>query len=191
MAYPTYVTPPRVGLSDIAEEFRELDALRRHHGLSMSEAERYHTLFARLSDAPASSERHRRVDARQFLRVQFDMALVLRTADGQALAPCQDFGGGGCAISSSELFHLNDDVWLDGAVIEGIRHPLHGRAVVVWARLRTASTPQGYGLRFAIDSREMRDQVDRVMYRVLDAFLHAPVTPRVQPEMSARVHLRH
>ena len=170
----------RVGLSDIAEEFRELDAVRRHQGLSMTEAERYHSLFARLSDALASCERHRRVDARQFLRVQFDMALVLRTSNGEAFAACQDFGGGGCAVTTSEVFHLNDDVWLDGAVIGGVRHPLHGRAVVVWAKLATTHSPQGYGLRFAIDSREMRDQVDRVVYRVLDAFLHAPPVPRAQ-----------
>lgn len=171
----------RMGLSDIAEEFRELDSVRRHQGLSMSEAERYHSLFARLSDALASCERHRRVDARQFLRVQFDMALILRTSNGEALAACQDFGGGGCAVATSEIFHLNDDVWLDGAVIEGVRHPLHGRAVVVWAKLATLHSPQGYGLRFAIDSRDMRDQVDRVMYRVLDAFLHAaPVAPGEQ-----------
>jgi PilZ domain len=179
MPHLTYQASPRTGLSDIAEEFRELDTLRRHQGLSMTDAERYHALFARLSDALASCERHRRVDARQFLRVQFDMALVLRTPQGEALAACHDFGGGGCAVSASEIFHLNDDVWLDGAVIEGIRHPLHGRAVVAWARLPTSLSPaQGYGLRFAIDSRDMRDQVDRVMYRVLDAFLHAPVAPR-------------
>jgi hypothetical protein len=177
----------RLGLSDIAEEFRELDAVRRHQGLSMGEAERYHSLFARLSDALASCERHRKVDARQFLRVQFEMALVLRTPTGDVLASCQDFGGGGCAVTSSEVFHLNDDVWLDGAIIEGVRHPLHGRAIVVWARLPTVNSPQGYGLRFAIDSREMRDQVDRVMYRVLDAFLHAP-----QPEREpAQAQLQH
>ena len=164
----------RVGLSDIAEEFRELDAVRRHQGLSMTEAERYHSLFARLSDALASCERHRRVDARQFLRVRFQMTLVLRTGNGEVMAVCQDFGGGGCAVTSSETFHLNDDVWLDGAIIEGVRHPLHGRAVVAWARLATENSPQQYGLRFAIDSRDMRDQVDRVMYRVLDAFLNAP-----------------
>jgi hypothetical protein len=174
MAHLMIQAPARVGLSDIAEEFRELDAVRRHQGLSMTEAERYHNLFARLSDALASCERHRRVDARQFLRVQFDMALVLRTKDGDALANCQDFGVGGCAVASTETFHLNDDVWLDGAVIEGVRHPLHGRAVVVWARLATVHSPQGYGLRFAIDSRDMRDQIDRLMYRVLDAFLNAP-----------------
>jgi hypothetical protein len=108
------------------------------------------------------------------LRVQFDMALVLRTERGEALAQCQDFGGGGCGITTNESFHLNDDVWIDGALIEGVRHPLRGRGVIVWARLPTLTAPQGYGLRFAIDSRDMRDQIDRVMYRVLDAFLKAP-----------------
>jgi hypothetical protein len=192
MAHLSYQASARVGLSDIAEEFRELDAIRRHQGLSMTEAERYHSLFARLSDALASCERHRKVDARQFLRVQFDMALVFRTSDGgEILAGCQDFGGGGCAVTSSQAFHLNDDVWLDGAIIEGVRHPLHGRAVVVWARLPTVNTPQGYGLRFAIDSRDMRDQIDRVMYRVLDAFLHAPATPREEEAGQARASLHH
>src|SRR3954469_19099325 len=181
----------RTGLSDIAEEFRELDVLRKHQGLSMSEAERYHSLFARLSDALASCERHRRVDSRQFLRVQFDMALVLRTTHGEVQAGCQDFGGGGCAVTTTEAFHLNDDAWIDGAVIEGVRHPLRGRAVVVWARLPTISSPQGYGLRFAIDSREMRDQIDRVMYRVLDAFLNAPVAEGVPEQQQQRVQLHH
>ncbi len=191
MPHLSFQAPARVGLSDIAEEFRELDALRRHQGLSMTEAERYHALFARLSDALASCERHRRVDGRQFLRVQFDMTLVLRTSAGEALAACQDFGGGGCAITTPESFHLNDDVWIDGAIIEGVRHPLHGRAVVAWARLPTTSAVQGYGLRFAIDSRDMRDQVDRVMYRVLDAFLHAPFTPRAREPALARVQAHH
>jgi hypothetical protein len=117
------------------------------------------------------------------------MALILRTSHGEVLAGCQDFGGGGCAVSTSEVFHLNDDVWLDGAVIEGVRHPLHGRGVVVWARLPTVNSPQGYGLRFAIDSREMRDQVDRVMYRVLDAFLNSPAKKSSEP--AARIQLSH
>jgi hypothetical protein len=165
-----------MGLSDIAEEFKELDDLRRRHGLSMADAERYHALFARLSDALASGERHRRVDTRQFLRVQFDMQLVVRTHDGDSLARCEDFGGGGCAVTCPALFQLGDDLWLDGAIIEGRHHELHGRAVVVWARLPTATSEQGYGLRFAIDCPKMRDQIDRVMYRVLDGFLHAPLS---------------
>ena len=49
-------------------------------------------------------------------------------------AACHDFGGGGCAISVDERFDVDDDVWLDGAEIEGERHPLHGRATVVWTR---------------------------------------------------------
>jgi hypothetical protein len=163
-----------LGLSEIADEFKELDDRRRHGGLSLSEAERYRSLFARLSDALASGERHRRVDVRQFLRIRFQMELVLRTPHGDVYAPCQDFGGGGCQVICSESFHLDDDVWIDGVVIEGRKLPLHGRAVIVWARLPTVSEPAGYGLRFAIDSAIMRDQIDTVMYRVLDVFLNGP-----------------
>jgi hypothetical protein len=197
MSHLTYQAAHRTGLSDIAEEFRELDGFRRHRSLSVAEAERYHALFARLSDALASGERHRRADTRQFLRVQFEMALVLRTPNGETLASCQDFGGGGCSISTPMPFHVDDDVWLDGTIIgerkrgasreallsgmpasiDGTRYALHGRGVVVWGRPPTRTTPQAYGLRFAIDSRDMRDQVDRVMYRVLDAFLNAPPAP--------------
>jgi hypothetical protein len=162
------------GLSDIAEEFKHLDCVRRQQGLSLSDAERYHVLFSRLSDALASGERHRRVDARQFLRVRFHMELKLRTAAGELTAACLDFGGGGCAIACPAVFHLGDDVWLDGATIEGHVHELRGRAVVAWTRLASVETPQGYGLRFAIDSRDMRDQIDRLLYRVLDRFLSAP-----------------
>ena len=164
----------RMGLSDIAEEFRELDARRRHGGLSLTDAERYHALFARLSDALESSERHRRVDSRQFLRVRFKMDLVLRNGSGETLAQCCDFGVGGCAITSPELYQLGDDLYLDGVWIAGQKHPLHGRAQVAWTRLPTASTAQSYGLRFCIESPKMRDQVDRLMYRVLDTFLHEP-----------------
>ncbi len=174
---PDSIQAHTAGLSEIAEEFRELDGLRRHEGLSLSDAERYHVLFSRLSDALASGERHRRVDARQFLRVRFDMVLKLRTASGELSALCHDFGGGGCAIACTHLFQLGDDVWLDGATIDGRHHALRGRAVVAWARLPSAETPQGYGLRFAIDSRDMRDQIDRLLYRVLDRFLAEPVPP--------------
>jgi hypothetical protein len=167
-----------MGLSDIAEEFKELDERRRHNGLSMAEAERYHSLFSRLSDALASNERHRRVDARQFLRVRFKMEIVIRTPAGEVLASCNDFGGGGCAVSCPAMFELGDDLWLDGAILDGVRHPLHGRAVVTWIRLQAAGRAQGYGLRFAIDSRPMRDQIDRALYRVLDNFLHAPSAPQ-------------
>ena len=163
---------PVMGLSDLAEAFRRLDGQRRSRGLSLSEAEEYNVLFARLSEVLASGERHRRADARQFLRVRFPMQLVVRTPNGELLATCEDFGGGGCAVVSPALFHLGDDVWLDGARIQGNPHALHGRAVVAWTRLPTiGQTSPGYGLRFAIDSSAMRDQIDRVLYRVLDLVL--------------------
>ena len=159
------------GLSEIAEEFKELDRHRRMRGLSLTEAGRYHALFERLSDTLALGERSRRVDARQFLRVPFAMTLTIRRAQGLMTATCHDFGGGGCAIGSDESFDLDDDVWLDGAEIEGVAHPLHGRATVVWTRLPTGGEPSRYGLRFCIDAPEERDQIDRLLYRVLDRFL--------------------
>jgi hypothetical protein len=161
-----------LGLSDVAEEFRNLDVERRQRGLSMTEAERYNNLFARLSEMLASGEKHRKVDERQFLRVKFPMAIVIRTARGEVNALCEDFGGGGCSIACSEELHLGDDIWLDGAIVNGQRHPLHGRAVVKWTKLPSnGSAAHGYGLRFAIDGQHMRDQIDRLLYRVLDIFL--------------------
>lgn len=161
-----------MGLSEIADEFRRLDGRRRKQGLSLGEAERYNTLFAQLSDHLASYERHRKVDVRQFLRVRSRMELIIRTGATEVRAVCHDFGGGGCAVSCPTLFHLDDDVWLDGAVIEGTRYPLHGRSVIAWTRLPSAGGKvHGYGLKFAIDSPKMRDEVDRLLYRVLDAFL--------------------
>jgi hypothetical protein len=159
------------GLSEIAEEFKRLDQHRRTRGLSMTEAGRYHALFERLSDTLAHGERNRRVDTRQFLRVPFAMTLTIRRADGERRAACHDFGGGGCAISCDDRFDLDDDVWLDGAEIEGERHALHGRATVVWTRLPAEEQPSRYGLRFCIDVDEERDQIDRLLYRVLDRFL--------------------
>jgi hypothetical protein len=163
--------PVPQGLSELAEEFKRLDRHRRTRGLSMSEAGRYHTLFERLSDTLANGERNRRVDTRQFLRVPFRMTLTMRRAHGLAHAICHDFGGGGCAVSTDEKLELDGDVWLDGADLEGEQHPLHGRATVVWARLPTSDEPARYGLRFRIDAAEERDQIDRVLYRLLDLFL--------------------
>jgi PilZ domain len=163
-----------MGLSQIAEEFKLLDDRRRTQGLSLSDAERYHVLFARLDDALVSNERHRRVDERQFLRVRFDMELHVKSSAGDLLVSCQDFGGGGCSIACDAVFQLGQELSLNGAVIEGKRYPLRGRAVVAWARLPSLETRQGFGLRFAIDSRDMRDQIDRLLYRVLDRFLAEP-----------------
>ncbi|HXU73337.1 MAG TPA: PilZ domain-containing protein [Polyangia bacterium] len=161
------------GLSELADEFKRLDHDRRTRGLSPNEAGRYHTLFERLSDTLAQGERNRRVDTRQFLRVPFHMTLTIRRADGTHAAACHDFGGGGCAIATpGDLrFELDDDVWLDGAEIEGETHPLHGRATIVWTRLPTGGEPARYGLKFCIDADEERDQIDRLFYRVLDRFL--------------------
>jgi hypothetical protein len=172
-----------MGLSQIAEEFKLLDDRRRTQGLSLSDAERYHVLFARLDDALVSNERHRRVDERQFLRVRFDMGLHLRTSRGDLLVTCQDFGGGGCSIACPDVFPLGEELLLNGALIEGQLHPLCGRALVAWTRLPSMETPQGYGLRFVIDSRAMRDQIDRLLYRVLDRFL-------ADPPPSGRLHER-
>ena len=168
-ALRAHSAPP--GLSEIAEEFKRLDRQRRSRGLSLTEAGRYHALFERLSDTLEAGAKHRRVDTRQFLRVPFRMSLTIRRAHGIVMATCHDFGGGGCAIATDEKFDLDDDVWLDGAEIEGKIHPLHGRATIVWAGLPTGGGPSRYGLRFCIDADEERDQIDRLLYRVLDHFL--------------------
>lgn len=161
----------QLGLSEIAEEFKRLDRHRRTRGLSLGEAGRYHTLCERLSDELEAGCRSRRVDARQFLRVPFRMTLTIRRPSGLVRADCHDFGGGGCAITTPERFDLDDDVWLDGADLEGEPHPLHGRASVAWARLAVGGQPPGYGLRFCLDAPSERDQIDRLFYRVLDRFL--------------------
>lgn len=170
---PSALRAPSVpqGLSEIAEEFKELDRHRRTRGLSLTEAGRYHALFERLSDTLALGERNRKVDTRQFLRVPFRMTLTIRRAHGLRQATCHDFGGGGCAVSCDERFDLDDDIWLDGADLEGELHPLHGRATVVWTRLATDDEPARYGLKFCIDAPDERDQIDRLLYRVLDRFL--------------------
>lgn len=169
------------GLSEIADEFKELDEWRRRRGLSLGEAQRYNALFAQLSDHLACHERGRRADAREFLRVRFHMELVIRTGASEVRAVCQDFGGGGCAIACPAQFHLGDDVWLDGVIVgdsESGKMPLHGRARVAWERLPAAdSTSHGYGLRFVMETPAMRDQVDRILYRVLGLFLNDRGTP--------------
>lgn len=161
------------GLSEIAEEFKRLDQKRRAGGLSLGEAGHYHALFSRLSDELASGQRHRKVDTRQFLRVPVRLTIDLRRGRGVVHAECHEFGGGGCAIACHERLDLDDDVWLDGADLEGERHELRGRATVVWTRLAAAGAPTIYGVRFRCDVPAERDQIDRLFYRVLDRFLNA------------------
>jgi hypothetical protein len=167
-------------LSELAEEFKRLDVRRRRQGLSLSDADRYNTLFEKLSEALSACERKRKCDMRQFLRVQADMVLVIRRPGGQMEVKCLDFGGGGCALalpsSPPSPPAEGDDLWLDGAVIDGVRLELRGRGVIVWRRAHDDGTVTA-GLRFAIDSSAMRDQIDRVLYRVLDRFLAAPLLP--------------
>jgi Tfp pilus assembly protein PilZ len=169
-AQSTPSVPP--GLSELAEEFRRLDRERRRCGLSLGDAGRYHALFARLSDALALGERHRRVDGRRFLRIPFALELVVVRGNGRFPARCHDFGGGGCAIELAERLRPGDDVWLDGALLVDERHAVRGRATVVW--VRPAAAPGGqptYGLRFCHDVPAERDQIERLFYRVLDHFL--------------------
>lgn len=168
---PALRAPSPLGLSEIAEEFKQLDHHRRTRGLSLGEAGRYHVLCERLSDVLDSGHRHRRVDTREFLRVPFRMTLTLRRGHGVVPADCRDFGGGGCAITCRERLELDDDVWLDGADLEGEPHPLRGRARVVWTRLAVAGEPPAYGLRFCVDAPDEAEQIDRLFYRVLDRFL--------------------
>jgi hypothetical protein len=160
-------------LSELAEEFRRLDRQRRHGGLSLVDASRYHGLFARLSEVLAAGERKRRVDGRQFLRVPFDFELGVIRGDDRVAARCHDFGGGGCAVACAMPLARNDEVWLDGALFADEQHPLRGRAVVVWVRSASDGVTARVGLRFAFDVPADRDQVDRVFYRLLDRFLTA------------------
>ncbi len=153
-------------LCQVAEEFKQLDLRRRQGALTLGEGERYRSLFERLSEALTASERRRKADERQFLRVKAPMQLVLRSADGVHQAELVDFGGGGCSIADAGgRYRPRVDLWVDGVMCDGVAMPLHGRAEVVWARNGNA------GLRFAIDCDQMRDQVDRVLYRVLGLFL--------------------
>jgi|GEM_PF-4861715 len=160
-------------LCEIAEEFKQLDLRRRQGGLSAGEAEHYRSLFERLSEALTATERRRKADARQFLRVQAPMQLVVRGPDGTHEAQLVDFGGGGCSVADARgQYQPRTDLWIDGVVCDGVSLPLHGRAEVVWARDGLV------GLRFAIDCAKMRDQVDRILYRVLDLFLKPPKDAR-------------
>jgi hypothetical protein len=160
-----------MGITEIAGEFKKLDTVRRKRGLSLNEAEQYRSLFERLSEALSAGERKRKADERQFLRVQAPMEIVLRVAGGEMAVTCGDFGGGGCCIRAPVNWPPGTDLWLDGAILDGKRLPLHGRAVVVWSRADNDS--HLFGLRFAIDSPKMRDEVDRLLYAVLDRFLVA------------------
>ncbi len=171
-----------LGISRIAEEFRQLDIRRRRLGLSLAEVPRYQALCSQLSEALATMERDRKVDARQFLRVPFTINLLVRTPKGPIYIDCHDFGGGGCAVSSKEVFRKGDDLWLDGAILDGNKHLLQGRGQIVWVRGEPGvDGATHFGVRFALESTSFKDQIDRVLYRVLEAFLRddreLPTTP--------------
>lgn len=158
-------------LVDLIEEFRSLELRRRQGGLSLGEAERYYSLFARLDEVLASGERHRKADQRQFLRVPADLMLTLRSPDGPFVVACSDFGGGGCFVHGAPHVRPGDTLWLDGAELHGEKLPLHGRAVVAWVE-SIPGTIEGQGVRFVLECDEFRDQIDRLFYRVLDELLH-------------------
>jgi hypothetical protein len=168
MPHPMRAPSVPMGLAELVDEFRRLDGERRRGSLIAADAERYRALFARLSDALAAGQRHRRVDARQFLRVPFDLELGLRHGGERLHVPCHNFGGGGCAIVPDEPLADGDELWIDGATIEGRPHPLSVRALVAWVRLDARIT---YGLRFVCDRAAEREAVDRLFYRLLDRFL--------------------
>ena len=159
------------GVSKLAEEFRELERRRRAGRLPAGEVHRYHAMFGRLSDALASGERRRRMDARQFLRVLADLRLVVRTAAGESLARCLDFGGGGCSVAWDGALPRGAELRVDGALLEGHRYPLAVTAEVVWLRPAGSDGVPRYGLRFELEGSAAREQIDRVLYRVLDLFL--------------------
>src|SRR5258708_4713491 len=115
-------SPTRPSFSKLADEFRMLDMRRRRYGLSLADVGRYQALCSQLSDALATMEKNRRLDARQFLRVPFAIQIVVRRPQGQLAIECHDFGGGGCAIRTTESFKLHEDVWVDGATLGGVHY---------------------------------------------------------------------
>lgn len=172
-------------LSEVAEEFRRLESARRHGGLPQPDAERYYSLFARLSELLAQGERNRKADQRQFLRVPAELQIVVRDAERQHHVACRDFGGGGCFFQGDLRFQIGDTVWLDGAILGGKHYPLHGRATVVWMQLSEAA-PTGYGARFVLECDTFRDEIDRLFYRVLDLVLHQGDVPEGRVDETPR-----
>lgn len=161
----------RSGISRIAAEFKALNDRRRIEGLSRRDADRYYALFAQLSEALAGVERRRRMDARQFLRVAGEAVLVLSTGDGERSAVCHDFGGGGCAIDYDAPLDAGERVQVQALIVGGRRVSLPARAEVIWRRGAEGGL-HALGLRFFIESPDVRDAVDRALYRVLDAYLN-------------------
>ncbi len=159
-------------LADAVAEFRELDQRRTAGPLAPHEEERYQTLFLRLSDELSGNERRRQFEGRRSLRVLCKLEVVLRTSDGgERMAKCANFGGGGCAVRSAELFPMGSTVAIDGVLMTGIRYPLSCSAAIVWARPLTGGPNHDYGLQFAVATPEIREQVEHIFYRAVDLFL--------------------
>jgi hypothetical protein len=170
----------RVGLTELAAEFKRLETMRRHRTLSRDDREYHRAVFARLSEVLASGARHGCVGERQFLRVPLPMNLVMQRRQGAVRVVCRDFGGGGCAIVTDEQLAVGEDVWLHGALLDGGWQRLHCRASVVWSmavweRKPAASAAAArYGLRFGLENVADREQVDALFYRLLALYFREP-----------------
>ena len=165
-------------LSDIAEEFRLLDIKRRKAALSDGEREQYHSLFERLSDALAGGVRYRRMNERKFLRVPFPMTVQIRRGSTTLSAPCLNFGGGGCAILA-EQFLLEEEAFIDSIEMAGETYRIDSQSQICWSR-HTESGGREYGLRFLLESPEVRDTVDRIFYQALGHFINGQPEPVVE-----------
>lgn len=167
-------------LSDIAEEFRLLDQKRRKATLSDREREQYHCLFERLSDALAGGVRYRRMNERKFLRVPFPMTIHIRRGNSTLPAPCLNFGGGGCAIAA-DSFLLEEEAVIDSIELAGEIYPLGSRSQVCWSRHGEAGERQ-YGLRFILESVEVRDTVDKIFYQALGRYISEQPAQAATPQ---------
>jgi hypothetical protein len=166
---PRLEKPVPAWLSELAEELRDIDRRRRlKGGLSLADAARYRALVARLGQIIGTKSSPK--DQREFLRVPHP-ATVLFHAGGELRAGlANDFGGGGMSMTSACEFRIGDRIALERAMVGDGWLRLQGGARVVW---RAPDGGPGAGLAFEVDSPAMREQIDRVFYRVLDLYFSA------------------
>jgi hypothetical protein len=148
-------------------EYRELDRRWRRSGLSLGEAARYRALFDQLASLLAGLGP--RDDRRQFLRVPRPVAVAFTFRGEPAVGVALDFGSGGLCLSTDAGLTVGDVVLIDRVTFARDAYEIDVSAEVAW--LAAPGRPAGVGLAFRADSQGARERVDKVFYRVLDAYL--------------------
>jgi hypothetical protein len=147
----------------LVDEFKALDVRRRDGGLSLGDAARYHALMAQLTEV--MSGRQLAADIRHFLRVPRPVRVSFTRGSEAGIGIALDFGSGGLCLSCDLHLAIGEQLFIERAVVDGETFAIGVRSTVVWGGDRSV------GLQFEVESRAAWGRLDRVFYRIFDAYL--------------------